>query len=478
MSTAAVPAQSLAEAEKQSAAGSSVFWAVFLTVVKLIVGFMTGSLGMLAEAAHSGLDLVAALVTFFAVHVSDRPADEDHPYGHGKVENFSALIETLLLVITCVWIVYESLQRLFVEHVEVDASVWAFIVMALSIVININRSKMLFATAKKHGSQALEADALHFQTDVWSSWVVLGGLALVWLGQNIFPQHLELLTKADSVAALGVAVIVAFVTYDLGKRTVEVLLDSAPAGLNGQISEAASAVDGVLEVRQVRLRRSGARIFVDMTVDVDRNLSFENTHLVAQAVEERVQAVAPGADVVVHTDPREKARESVAERARAIAAHHHAAVHNISVHDTDGRLLVDLHLEVDDHLSLRQAHEMSQHIERDLRGENPEIAHVNTHIESRGTGVGNGQEVTAAEADLVRQVAEITDAIAGPGSCHAVTLRRHGPRLVANLHCWFDESLQISQVHQTSTRIETALLEAIPNLERVLVHTEPREAPK
>ena len=158
---------------------------------------------------------------------------------------------------------------------QVDANIWAFVVMALSIVIDVNRSRMLYATARKHSSQALEADALHFSTDVWSSWVVLGGLALVWLGQNIFPSYVELFTKADAVAALGVAVIVAFVTYDLGKRTVDVLLDSAPAGMLSQIAAAASGAEGVLSVGQVRVRRSGARLFVDMTVDVDRNLSFE-----------------------------------------------------------------------------------------------------------------------------------------------------------------------------------------------------------
>ena len=345
-----------ASREKQSVAGTSVLAAIFLTSIKLVVGLMTGSLGILAEAAHSALDLVAAVITLLAVRVSDKPADAHHPYGHGKVENFSALVETLLLLVTCAWIIYEAMQRLLFHAPEVDANVWAFATVLISIIIDVNRSRLLAAAARKHQSQALEADALHFSTDIWSSAVVFLGLILVWLGQNLFPSYATLLTKADALAALGVAVIVLFVSWNLGKRTVEVLLDSAPAGIPSQIATAASGAEGVLNVGQVRVRRSGAQLFVDMTVDVDRNLSFEDTHLVAQAVEEQVQIVAPGADVVVHTDPRENERESVAERARAIAAHHHAAVHNISVHDTGGRLLVDLHLEVDDHLSLRQAH--------------------------------------------------------------------------------------------------------------------------
>jgi len=168
-----------AQKEKREAALSSVVAALLLTGLKLAIGLLTGSLGILAEAAHSGLDLVAALVTFFAVRLSDRPPDEHHLYGYGKIENLSALIETLLLLITCVWIIYEAIQRLFFKSVEIEASIWAFAVMGISIVVDITRSRILYAAARKHKSQALEADALHFSTDIWSSSVVIVGLGLV-----------------------------------------------------------------------------------------------------------------------------------------------------------------------------------------------------------------------------------------------------------------------------------------------------------
>jgi cation diffusion facilitator family transporter len=294
----------LTRREKKRAALSSVVAAVGLTGMKLVVGLLSGSLGILAEAAHSGLDLVAAVITFVAVSVSDRPADEAHPYGHGKVENFSALIETALLFITCAWIVYEAVQRIFFREVRVDPSLWTFLVIAVSIAVDVSRSRMLLRAAKKHQSQALEADALHFSTDVWSSAVVLGGLVLVWAGQTFFPGRAAFLGKADAAAALGVAIIVFFVSYRLGKRTVDVLLDSAPDGLKGQITAAADEIEGVINPGKVRLRRSGARIFVDMTIEVDRNLSFERTHAIAENVEARIQALVPGADVVIHTDPR------------------------------------------------------------------------------------------------------------------------------------------------------------------------------
>ncbi len=470
-------AKSAAETEKQGAATSSVLAAVFLTVIKIVVGLLSGSLGMMAEAAHSAFDLVAAVVTFLAVRVSDRPADADHTYGHGKIENFSALIEALLLVITCIWIVYEAIDRIFLNPHDVDASVWTFITMGLSVVVNSYWAKMLYAAARKHQSQALEADALHHATDVWSSWVVLAGLAVVWLGHNFFPAYDELLGKADALAGVGVAAIILFVTYDLGKSTIDVLLDRAPAGVPQRISLVAAQEPGVLEVAQVRVRRSGPSLFVDMTIAVDRNLSFENTHAVADAVAGRVRELAPGADVVVHTDPRENERESIAVRCRAVAARHQVAVHNISVQDSGGLLYVDLHLEVDDHLSLRQAHAMTKRLEGDLRAENPAIARVNTHIESRGTGIGNGQDVTAQEAALAKDIRDAANAVMGRPACHDVRIRQQGAKLAASLHCAFDAEMPILHVHEQSTRVEMRLLAAFPALDRVLVHAEPAEGP-
>jgi cation diffusion facilitator family transporter len=463
----------LAVKEKKSAAANSVFAALGLTGMKLVAGLFTGSLGILAEAAHSGLDLVAAFITYLAVRVSDRPADEDHPYGHGKVENFSALVETLLLVVTCAWIVYEAVIRIFVRHVEIKPNAWAFLVVIISIAVDVSRSRMLYRAARKHQSQALEADALHFSTDVWSSAVVLGGLALVWLGQHVLPRYAPVLQKADAVAALGVAFIVLFVSYRLGKRTVDALLDSAPDGLPAKINESAAGVDGVIRTGQVRVRRSGPRVFVDMNVEVDRNLSFERTHAIAEAVEARIQTIAPGADVVVHTDPRESERESIARRVRAVADRNLIPAHNISVHDDKGHLYVDLHLEVDDHLLLHQAHELASHIEQDLRKDIPAIKQVNTHIESRGTGVGSGVDVTDLEPGMVATVRRIADEIVGRTCCHSVMIRRQGTRLAVSLHCGFDRDLPIIEAHRISTRIEETLKKEIPSVEHVLVHTEP-----
>ena len=462
-----------AEKEKKAAAGNSILAAVFLTVLKLIVGLVTGSLGILAEAAHSLLDLVAAVVTFLAVRVSGKPADRDHTYGHGKIENFSALFETVLLFVTCAWIVYEAVRRIFFADIEVDPSLWAFLVMAVSIGVDVSRSRMLYRAARKHHSQALEADALHFSTDIWSSSVVIVGLVLVWLGQNVFPAASKVLHRADAVAALGVAVIVLFVSFRLGRRTMDVLLDRAPDGLPQKLREAAAEVEGVLGVGQVRVRRSGPVFFVDMTVDVDRNQSFERTHSIADNVEVRVQSLVPGADVVVHTDPREEERETMAKRIRAIAYRNQMAVHNIGLHEDRGRIFIDLHLEVDDHLSLQQAHEMASHIERDLREEMSDIEQVYVHLESRGTGIGGGLDVTPRERELVDKVKRLTDEIAGPSRCHNVRILRHGEKFSVSLHCHFEKDLSIIQIHDLTSRIEERLQKNIPGVDRCVVHAEP-----
>jgi cation diffusion facilitator family transporter len=463
----------LTRGEKKRAAANSVFAAFGLTGMKLVVGLVSGSLGILAEAAHSGLDLVAALITLIAVSVSDRPADEAHPYGHGKVENFSALIETLLLFLTCAWIIYEAVRRIFFREVHVDPSLWAFLVVVASIMIDVSRSRMLLRAAKKHRSQALEADALHFSTDVWSSAVVLVGLVLVWGGRTFLPGHAGLLNKADAAAALAVAFIVLFVSYRLGKRTIDVLLDRAPEGLKAKIAAAADEVEGVISTGKVRLRGSGAVVFVDMTIEVDRNLSFERTHAIAEDVEARIQSIVPGADVVVHTDPRESERETMARRIRTIADRNQVPVHNISVHEDHGEIHVDLHLEVDDHLLLHQAHDLASHIEQDLREAIPSIKRVNTHIESRGTGVGSGRDVTAEEGPLAARVKRITDGVVGRDCCHNVSIRRQGDRLAVSLHCGFDRDLPVIEAHRLSSRIEEALKKGIPAIEQVLVHTEP-----
>jgi cation diffusion facilitator family transporter len=298
-----------AQKEKTSAALSSVIAAIGLTTFKIIVGLLTNSLGILAEAAHSALDLAAAAMTFFAVRVADKPADREHPFGHGKVESVSALFETLLLLATSAWIIYEASHRLMVTEAHVEVSVWSFLVMVTSIVVDVTRSRILMAAAKKHNSQALEADALHFSTDIWSSSVVILGLIGV-LAARAFPT-LVWLEKADAIAALVVAVIVIFVSGELGIRSIQALLDAAPKnGEREKIIETVTALKEVHDTHAVRIRPSGAGWFVDLHVTMNGNLSLKESHAITEKIETTVRGILPKSDVTVHVEPFKSGRET------------------------------------------------------------------------------------------------------------------------------------------------------------------------
>jgi len=287
--------------EKRSAAMSSVIAAVGLTGFKIIVGLGTGSLGILAEAAHSGLDLIAAMMTFLAVRISGKPADRNHLYGHGKVENLSALFETLLLLFTCAWIIYEAIHRLLFHTIDLKVNLWSFTVMTTSIVVDVSRSRVLYRAAKKYNSQALEADALHFSTDIWSSAVVILGLFCVKLSEWL--PDLSLLRQGDSVAAIMVGLIVVYVSLQLGIRTIQSLLDVAPSGMEKKIVSAVEVLPGVTNCHSVRLRYSGPQLFVDIHILVDGNQTLKDVHNLTEEIEGVIQKLVPNADVTVHPEP-------------------------------------------------------------------------------------------------------------------------------------------------------------------------------
>jgi cation diffusion facilitator family transporter len=294
--TPAISPSDLMRAEKRSAAGNSVLAAIVITGLKIAVGVTTGSLGILSEGAHSGLDLIASLLTFFSVGVSDKPADADHQYGHGKIENISAFVETGLLLLTCAWIIYEAASRLFFRRIEIEPSIAAFAVMLFSMGLDFWRSRVLGRIANKYESQALEADALHFSTDIWSAGVVVLGLVLVLVGRT---YHVDWLRDSDPIAALFVAGVVVSVSWRLARRTVDALLDAAPSGVRSKIYDAVLRVNGVIEVDRVRIRRAGNRYFADLAVGLARTVTFQRSGQLAAAVTEAVRKILPDADVTV-----------------------------------------------------------------------------------------------------------------------------------------------------------------------------------
>jgi cation diffusion facilitator family transporter len=295
-------AAALREREKRWAAASSVVAAVGLTGFKIVVGVATGSLGILAEAAHSGLDLVAALMTLFAVRISGKPADTRHLYGHGKVENLSALFETLLLLLTCAWIIRSAIHRLAAHRLDIEVTLWSFAVMATSILVDASRSRVLYRAARKHHSDALEADALHFRTDIWSSSVVILGLICVKVSE--WAPAAGFLRYSDAVAAIAVALIVVLVSVKLGLRTVQSLVDAAPAGADRKIIAAVEALPGVTNCHNVRVRYSGSRPFVDIHVLLEGSQTLREAHALTDRIERAIEQILPEADVTVHPEPR------------------------------------------------------------------------------------------------------------------------------------------------------------------------------
>jgi cation diffusion facilitator family transporter len=465
--------QRQADREKHRAALSSVLAAIFLTLVKLVVGILTGSLGILAEVAHSSLDLVAAAVTLFAVRVSGRPADQEHTYGHGKVENLSALFETVLLLATCAWIICEAIQRLFFKEVVVETSIWAFLVMFLAIGIDFSRSRLLYRVAKKYDSQALEADALHFSTDIWSSSVVIAGLALValseWLG-------IPWLAKADSVAAIGVAGIVIWVSLQLGNRTVMALLDGVPASQRDAVLRAVR-VPGVVEVKQVRVRRSGPEAFADVRLTISRDASFERTHDIAAAAEAAVQKILPGADVVVQVEPVRADHEGWVTTTRLLAARHGLGAHGIRIYDLGkGGHSVELHLEVSDDLSLESAHADATAFEQALREAIPGITQVITHIEPTGDAIARRESTATDEANIRRIIENLSEETGLQCQPHDVAVRRAGGELQVTFHCTMEADMPITDAHTLTEQVESALRGQVPNLGRVVIHVEPTGA--
>src|SRR6266446_912894 len=393
--------------EKKRAALLSVGSALVLVSLKTILVLRTGSLGVLSEALHSGLDLVAALITFLSVRVSDEPADERHPYGHGKFENFSAFVETGLLLLTALYIIYEAFSRLFFRSVHIEPSITAMVILFCALGVDLTRARALSRVAKKFSSEALEADALHFSTDVWSTIVVIIGVGLVWAGET---WNMPYLIYADALAALAVAGVILWVGSQLGRRTVDALLDAAPEGLQQEIARAIARMEGVLDVDRVRVRRAGNRHFVDATVSVARTASLEQVHALSDAIEKRVGEIVPS-DVMVHAEPRAPQGEHLFEAIRAVAQRKGLGIHDLSALQQQGKLFVELHLEVDENLSLREAHRQATELEEGIRELRDGPIDVNIHIEPLGRHIATPDAGAGEMKQLSRAVEQFLNSL-------------------------------------------------------------------
>jgi len=450
---------------KEKVALTSIAASASLTLAKGAVGLATGSLAVLSEAAHSLLDLAATVMTYFAVRISGKPADEEHHYGHGKIESVSALAETAFLFLLSGLVIWEALQRLFGAHGHaVKATFWAFVVMVASIVVDFFRARVLYRVAAQTSSEALEADALHFGSDMWSSAAVLAGLAMVALGYPL----------ADSAAAIVVALFICIAGWRLGRRTVDTLTDTAPAGAAKKIAAEVARIPGIVGVERLRARQSAGVLFVDLVVAVSRTLPLDRVAAVKDRIVQKVREESAAAEVTVTTEPRALDDETVLERVMVIARNRALAVHHVTVHALAGRLAVALDLEVDGKLTLGAAHDIASGLEDAIREELGPSVEVETHIEPMQPLDEPGHEAApariAAVRDAIKDIAAKTDLV---GEIHDVRVREADAGEIVNFHCMVDARLKVADVHEKVDELERALRLRFPSIRRVIGHAEP-----
>ena len=451
--------------EKEQVALTSIAASAALTIAKAIVGFSTGSLAILSEAGHSLIDLGATVMTYLAVRISGKPADDEHHYGHGKVESVSALGETALLFLLSGVVIWEAVKRL-VEHEPhiVVATNWAFVVMAASVVIDFFRARALTRVAKATQSQALEADALHFSSDLWSSLAVIGGLIGVSFG----------LWWADSAAALTVALLVCVAGWRLGRRTIETLTDTAPVGAVANITDIVEKVAGVVAVEQVRARGVGDKTFIDLTVAVSRTLPLDRVSAIKSAVENALSSQMPGAEPSITTAPVALDSETVLDRVMVIARNRALAVHHVTVHNLQDRLAIALDLEVDGKLSLAAAHEMADGLESAIASELGTGVEVETHIEPLEPVDALGREAPPERVHAVQTaLVELAVQDRALRNIHDVRVRETDDGEIVNFHCHVDPAMSVQTVHEKVDALERALKLHSSLIKRVIGHAEP-----
>lgn len=461
-----------AKSEKEKVALSSILASAGMTLAKFGAALMTGSLGMLSESVHSLLDLGAAIMTYFAVRISDKPADDEHHYGHFKIESVSALIETGLLFVAVVWILYEAAHRLLAGELDVIAHPLAIAVVVASIGIDFFRARALSRVAKATNSEALEADALHFATDMWSSTAVLFGLGAVALG---WPA-------GDAIAAIVVAVFTGVAGWRLGSRTINALTDTAPDGAAERIGRIVRDVDGVVELERLRVRPSGPTLFVDMEIAVARTRAVTDIAATKKLVVERVVAAVPEADVALIAHPRALDDETVHDRIMVIARDRGLAIHHLTVQDVvrpgqAARLAISVDLELDGRMPLTAAHVVATELERAIVAELGDDVEVETHIEPLLLHGLTGADVT--EDERVAIAALLREAAGGTRACdvHNVRARRSDEGVFVNFHCRFAAETSVDTLHDAIDEIERRVRHARPDIRRAIGHAEPIAAP-
>jgi cation diffusion facilitator family transporter len=451
---------------KSRVAAISVFASAGMATAKFVVGIAIGSLALVSEALHSSVDVIATVITWMVVRVSDRPADEEHHYGHGKLESISALGVIAMLYVLAGGILVESYSRLSEGAPPPTISAIPFIVLLIDIAVNFWRARALQRTARDTKSQALAADALHFASDVLGSVAVMIGLALSGLGY----------AWGDAVAAIGVAVMIALLGLRMARATVETLLDRAPEGASAQAAAAIRTVPGVVDIERLRVRMVGSTHFIDATVQVPRTYPIDRVDQIKRRAQEAVTRALGEADLTFTAVPVARDNESVRERIMVIARNSGLAVHHVTVHDLGGKLTVSIDLEVDGDMPLNEAHAIAHELERNIREEFGEDVEVDTHIEPLEPEVPMGADAAPERVEAIQSALSRFAANGAIHDIHSVRVRNTDAGEIVNFHCRAAPSMSVIKVHENVDEIERALRRAFPTVKRVISHAEPPDA--
>lgn len=470
--------------EKIRIALSSIAASVALTVMKLVIGSYTNSLGILSEAMHSGLDVIAALMTYQAVRMALRPPDTRYTYGYAKYESISSLVEIILLFAVAGWVFYEGIDRIFFRPVEPEITIFSFAIMFISIAVDFGRSKALYRAARKYGSQALEADGLHFKTDMLTSAIVIAGLFAVLLLK---------IPNADAYAALVIAGLIIYTSLGLGRGTLDVLLDKAPKGTTARVIEVVSGLEGVRRAYDVRARQVGQEMFVDMHIEVPRTFTHDRAHRVATEVEERVKNTIPNSNVLVHVDAIKTKDETILDRVRLIASEadyiknihsvYLSALTNQSDSSSDsqkGRNNLHLYLDIqmDPSMDLRQAHSIIDAFEKRVKSEIPEIIDITSHIETEeNENLVLGKESKDIDGKYLEAIRTTVLSVHDVADCKNIGLTTLAGETHITLTITINDRerqriMTLADAHRIATHVQNVVLKQT-GASRVIVHTEP-----
>src|ERR1700719_2846850 len=448
---------------KSRVAAISVFASAGMAAAKFVVGIAIGSLALISEALHSSVDVVATVITWLVVRVSDRPADEEHHYGHGKLESISALGVIALLYVLAGGILVESYSRLSEGAPPPKISAIPFVVLLIDIAVNFWRARALHRAAHATKSQALEADALHFASDVLGSMAVIVGLALSGLGY----------AWGDAAAAIGVAVVISLLGLRLARSTVEPLLARAPEGVSEKAVAAIKAVPGVVGVERLRVRMVGPTHFIDAIVQVPRTFPIDRVDEIKRKAQDAVTRAFDDAVLTFTAVPVARDNESVRERIMVIARNSGLAVHHVTVHDLGGKLTVSIDLEVDGDMALTAAHDICHGLERSIRDEFGTEVEVDTHIEPLEPELPHGTDAVPARVETIAAALSRFAADTAIHDIHNVRVRDTEAGEIVNFHCRAAPSMSVIKVHENVDAIERALRRAFPTVKRVISHAEP-----